>query len=825
MPQPATGPASPSTQKPGSTVHLDVYVEGDADARLIVRSGLASGEAGEPKILAEYDLSTGEAARFSRSPDLLPDVPPAAAAPPSPDKVEALPGSKRRRRRLIHATLRDGSIVPAQPVSLPSEGDVHILVETPAPGPASPGAILSRWAWLTWTSMSALARLATLSFWLFVASLGVYLTTRLASLDSFPIYFFTDEAIQTVLAADFLRDGFRDYLGHLLPTYFANGALYNLSLSVYLQVLPTWLFGKSVFVTRAAAVLATTFGMAGVGLLLKDIYRLKDWWVGVLVLAVTPAWFLHSRTAFETTLMVSFYVWFFYFYLLYRTRSPRFLYAALVFGAMAFYSYSPGQLIVVVTGALLGLSDLRYHWQHRKFAAYGLVLLIFLILPYVRFRIEHPSETYFHLRMLDSYWLHAIPLTQKLATFARNYAFGLSPLYWFLPNDHDLARHLLRGYGHIHVLALPFAAAGLGLALMRFRQSAYRAVLVALLAAPAGSALVGIGITRALVMVFPVAVLTSLGLQLLLDWIGRRVPGRVISLVTFSLLTLASLWMTRDALANGPTWYDDYGLGGLQYGARQVFGRVADYLEENPNDRVIVTTSWSNGTDVVRRFFFPDEAPVFLGAPDSFLRRRLDLNERIAHVVTQEELEQLEVDPKIADLQVLDTIEYPDGRAGFFFIKMAYAPDAERLFAEEEAERQKPVVEEAIVEGQPATVAHSLLDGGEVHHMFDGDLFTLARGAEANPLILDISFSNPQVWERLVLTTGSMSMRVNLTLFPVDGSDPVVLEQAFMDLPPDPTVTLDFPADLGTIGKVRLAITQLDAGVPAKIHIREVQFE
>ena len=156
---------------------------------------------------------------------------------------------------------------------------------------------------------------------------------------------------------------------------------------------------------------------------------------------------------------------------------------------------------------------------------------------------------------------------------------------------------------------------------------------------------------------------------------------------------------------------------------------------------------------------------------------------------------------------------------------MAYAPDAERLFAEEEAERQKPVVEEAIVEGQPATVAHSLLDGGELHHMFDGDLFTLARGAEANPLILDISLSNPQVWERLVLTTGSMSMRVNLTLFPADGSDPVVLEQAFMDLPPDPTVTLDFPADLGAIGQVRLAITQLDAGIPAKIHIREVQFE
>ena len=39
---------------------------------------------------------------------------------------------------------------------------------------------------------------------LFILSLVIYLTTRLICLPDFPIYFFTDEAIQTQHAADLL---------------------------------------------------------------------------------------------------------------------------------------------------------------------------------------------------------------------------------------------------------------------------------------------------------------------------------------------------------------------------------------------------------------------------------------------------------------------------------------------------------------------------------------------------------------------------------------------------------------------------------------------
>lgn len=89
----------------------------------------------------------------------------------------------------------------------------------------------------------------SLGFVLFVLSLAIYAYTRLYAIDQFPIYFFTDEAIHPALASDLVRTGLRDAQGRLLPPYFQNGLYWNLSLSVYLHLLPTVLFGKTIWVT------------------------------------------------------------------------------------------------------------------------------------------------------------------------------------------------------------------------------------------------------------------------------------------------------------------------------------------------------------------------------------------------------------------------------------------------------------------------------------------------------------------------------------------------------------------------------------------------
>jgi len=168
----------------------------------------------------------------------------------------------------------------------------------------------------------------TLDRGLFLLALVVYAATRLIRLEDWPIYFFTDEANQTLLALAFVRDGFRDQFHTLFPTYFRNVYQFNLSTSVYAQVIPYLLFGRSIFVTRATAALLTLPGAAAIGLALRDAFGKRFWWVGVFALSLTPAWFLHSRTAFETTMMVSFFACALYFYLRYRSGRPRALYGA-----------------------------------------------------------------------------------------------------------------------------------------------------------------------------------------------------------------------------------------------------------------------------------------------------------------------------------------------------------------------------------------------------------------------------------------------------------------------------------------------------------------
>ena len=68
-------------------------------------------------------------------------------------------------------------------------------------------------------------------------------SSRDSGFEGFPISFFGDEAIQSVTAADLIRDGFRGQRGELLPTYFENGGTFNLAVSVHAQVVPHALFG------------------------------------------------------------------------------------------------------------------------------------------------------------------------------------------------------------------------------------------------------------------------------------------------------------------------------------------------------------------------------------------------------------------------------------------------------------------------------------------------------------------------------------------------------------------------------------------------------
>ena len=665
----------------------------------------------------------------------------------------------------------------------------------------------------------------SLEMTLFGLALLVYLSTRLIGLLDFPIYFFTDEAAQTVLAADLVRDNFRNEDKTFLPTYFKNGGQYNLSISVYAQVLPYLLFGKSAFVTRLVSVLITLLAVLSVGLMLRDIFKIPYWWSGVLLLSVAPAWFLHSRTAFETTIFVSLYAATLYAYLLYRYRSPKFLYLTLILAALAFYTYSPGQVVIAVTGVLLLISDIRYHWKNKRIALRGLGLVVLLALPYIRFRITHPDAPSDHLRRLGSYWIQSIPFQEKLKHYWSEYVYGLSPGYWFISNNRDLPRHLMKDYGHLLRTTLPFAAVGFVLVLKGIRSSAYRTLLIALVAAPAGAALAEIGVTRVLVYVIPATLLIALGLSKVMTWLEKlKLSRQALSIGLFVLLTAINFAMLRDSLDNGSTWYSDYGLGGMQFGASSVFSKVQETLQASPGTDIVLSPSWANGTDMLARFFLSDPLPIELGSIDGYLFQGFPLDDNNLFIMTPDEYAQAVSSGKFSMVRVEDTLVYPNGEKGFYFARLRYSDDINEILAAEREARRQLFETEIIIDGQVVQVQYPHLDMGEIEHVFDGDIYTLIRTLEANPLVLKLDFPESRQMDGLTARVGGTPTRLTVRAYQKTAngdSEPIEFTGWAGDWPEPREMSIDFDSQI-TVDYLVIEVENSRDQEPAHVHLWEV---
>jgi len=647
---------------------------------------------------------------------------------------------------------------------------------------------------------------------LFLAAVAVCAATRLVGLEEFPIYFFTDEAASTVVAAEFVQNGLRDSSGVLFPTYFANNEKLSLSLSVYAQVIPAWLFGRSVLVTRAVAALIALSGTVAAGLILRQAFGLRRAWLGVLLLTITPAWFLHSRTAFETGLYASMFAWALYAYLRYRAGRPGWLPAAVLLGGLAFYSYSTGQPGLLLAALLLLAADGRYHWQNRRAVGLGLAVAALMALPYLRFQVGHPGDLRERLRLVDSYLIRPdLEPSEKAARLVAEYARGLSPLYWYAPDNWvDLVRHRMKGYGNLWWPTLPLALLGLAASLRRWRDPAHRAVLVAALSAPAGAALAGIQVTRALVFVIPAALLTALGADVLLEAAARRIGPVRVAAAAFGVLSLASGWMLRDALLNGPTWYPDYGLTGMQYGARQVFGAAGEYLEQHPGSEVWLFPTWLNGADVLRRFFAPNEPNLLLVDLNQFLAERSDSLEGVVLILTREDYRRVIESGKFTEVSVEKTLPLPDGAPGFYLVRMAYSARADTLFeAQREAERRM-LAEETLVGGRPVVVRHTPFEAGSLADLFDGDSDTRVLTAGANPLVIELDFGEAVRITGLTLTADLRNLGLTFQGF-AEGLQPARYEAEFRDRGVDPFLDVTFDPPPGLVSRVVIEIEDLDA--------------
>jgi hypothetical protein len=656
----------------------------------------------------------------------------------------------------------------------------------------------------------------------------VYLLTRLIALDRFPIYFFADEAYQVVFAQRLIENHFWSANQFGIPVYIeAAGLRWTPMISTYFHAISILLAGKSIIVARATSVFVSLIGVVAAGLTLKKVFKLRYWWVVVIFLAAAPAWFLHTRTAFETVMTSAFYATFLYFYLRYRTEEPKFVYPALIFGALTFYSYSIGQPIMGVAALMLFFSDLRYHWENRRTLARGLPILVLLAVPFIIFRIKEPGAIGTHLRAVDSYLLQDGSLPSKAVQFLGHYLQGLSPLYWFLPNSKDLIRHRMVGFGHLPVWSFPLAIIGLVITGSRIRESKYRTLILSMLAVPFGAALLDVTITRVLAFIIPASILISIGADWALAQAERWVSQMTVASGSFALLAVLSVLMMRTALVKGPFWSDDYGLYGLQYGAKQIFAEAIPQIwEQQPDAHFLVSSTWANGTNQFLDFFYDGErrGQVEISGIESYLMDKLDISQNDVFVLTPPEYQQVLDSQKLRVEDLERIVDYPDGNPGFYFTRLEYVDNIDQILEAERLERQKPLEGEVEIDGQQVKVVYSRNDMGQLGDMFDGDFYTLMRGMEANPYTLDFTFPDPRPLTGLSGDFGKMDFTITVELYAPGVGEPVRYELTERDVTTDPHIEMSFDRGPEPVDRMTVSIQNLLAGDTANIHIRELEF-
>lgn len=658
------------------------------------------------------------------------------------------------------------------------------------------------------------------------AALLVSLALIAWRLEDFPIYFFGDEAVQVLFAETLIKNNFLAANPQGIPIYIeAAGNRWTPVLSMYFHAVTMLLFGKSIIVTRLTTGLVGMAGILAAGFALRDVFKSRFWWLAPIVAVAMPGWLLHVRTGFETVMAAGFYGLFILFYLLYRYRSPKYIFHALIFGAAVFYSYSNAQAIIAAAGMLLFFSDIKYHWENRAWLLKGSLLALVLLVPFILFRLREPGAIAEHLRTVNSFVAQDIPLQQKIVLYFQRYFYGLSPQYWFIPNTHDLARHRMVGMGQITTWMFPLFLIGLVLALVQIRESAFRAILIAALAAPVGAAVLEVTITRVLPFIVPAVMLIVLGFEWLTERFSSKAPAWLFSTIGLVIFSMAGITTLNTALTKGPLWVTDYGLYGMQFGAKQIFVDTLPKYLRDPNARIFMSSTWANGTDNFIRFFLsqPEQMRVQMSSINDYIDNLKTIGPDDYFVLTPSEYERALQSGRFEKVEVAEIINYPNDAPGFYIVQVQYAQGVEAIIAAEQEEKRKPVTGSVIIDGQEMQITYSRIDMGQPKDLFDGDFFTLMRGAEANPYFLEMVFPSPRSVTGLVLDLATMDYEITVSLYAPGAETPVTYTTRGEKITTDAHVEMAFENAPEKVERVTLSILNLLTGDFANIHIRELK--
>lgn len=573
----------------------------------------------------------------------------------------------------------------------------------------------------------------------------IYAVLILEKLAQFPIYFFCDEAMLGVDAAAILKTGLSSN-GERWPVFFRELGYYSHSISVYLNMPTVWLFGLNEFAVRLTTAMISFLGVIAVYALVRWVFRLPFAWLVFLVFAVSPLWFLHSRTGFEYIMAASFFLAFGLCYIFaFSNHHWVWVLPCALCGAATFYAHTTGRGWVGVTLALwffLTAPECLRQWRRLLI---GILMLFVLLAPYLYVQTANPEIAFTRLEGMKQYFhLTNLTVPQQIQHFWKNYSKGMHPAFWFTwagtQNTGPMERHIIPPLSPLLKWTFPLACLGLGMLIIRFRRLESRVLLSMFLAAPSSASLIEFNIHRGITVGVFWLVFACIGAGQVFLWLQRwpRVRTFAILAIGFSLSGYA-VWFRHYVYHTAPYKYRDYGFFGIQMGQPEVFTWIREH--QAAYDHILLSPDLFNAGHIFIPFYLQGAAAqkTKLFDMNAIYRSLTPLPEKTAYIVPMAFLTALDSLESPIDYDIAGTILDKRG-APLFQILSPIRREAgfARWFEQMEMKRRVLQPHRVMRNKVEILVEFPQTDLGEMSAIFDGDPLSLTRTDQVNPAMLRI---------------------------------------------------------------------------------------
>jgi 4-amino-4-deoxy-L-arabinose transferase-like glycosyltransferase len=650
-------------------------------------------------------------------------------------------------------------------------------------------------------------------------------------IDSFPPYFFCDEAVSGLDAECLIKTG-HDSAGVAWPVVFRGLGEYALSATVYFQIPFNYVLGMNEESVRLRTVSTSLFGLGAVACFMWIWGYSRYAWIPFFVFSISPFWYLHSRTGFEYVAAAVFYIVFLCSYIhAVGDGKTKWLLAAAFFAGVCFYCYTPARGWIVCAVLLLGLVNWRYHWSNRRMCAAAIGLGLVVLCPFIVFSISDPDAAQRRLNAVGFGEFKALNTYNKFVHVAEGYMAVLDPRYWFTLKGTLQGvgpRHYIPGLNSIPLWLVLFFALGAAVIIFcnisRIRQ---RSFVCFLLAVPLPASVVTVNHER----VMPVGAIYLLVCVIGLVWAFERlarylpkrgwiVPGVA---VVFSLIYqfFFHAYVHKDSAAR----YGNYGFYGTQSGSRALYGWILN--NEKIFNKIYIAQGTFNGPEVMAGFYLPKGvySKVINGFQKNIWDGSREITEKELWIASRDEIDEWRELRSPIQIRSLAILEDPAGNPLYEIVELSvqdgYSSWRYNKIAAKQLRKSTLEISVISVGKDRFTVSHPPFASGSIETLFRNQAGVVARVDEINPAMFIFKFS-PRVLKEMIVTLTHTSKAIISINAVNDGVSELVDVKEFVSARGDSPVIKFFLPDTPT-SELRMTIYLSDSGPDASPHLAGIK--